>query len=108
MKRVAITGIGVVAPGGVGREAFWETLVTGKSACDLAEIDRLELFRSHMVDAVSAWTPLLFGLTEDEVRRLDRHIQFALVAAAEAWADSGLDILLVDPVRLGVAAGTAI
>jgi 3-oxoacyl-(acyl-carrier-protein) synthase len=108
MRRVVITGIGVVAPGGTGREAFWATLRTGKSACDIANIDHLEEFRSHVVGAVSDWTPLAFGLTEEDVKHLDRHIQFALVATAEAWADSGLDTAQIDLTRLGVAGGTAI
>src|SRR5579859_285264 len=108
MKRVVITGIGVVAPGGIGREAFWQTLEAGQSACDLADIDRLEDFRSQVVGAVSSFSPRSCGLTEDEIDRLDRHIQFALVAAAEAWSDSGLQESQLDLERLGVAGGTAI
>ena len=84
MRRVVITGIGVVAPGGTGREAFWETLETGKSACDVAEVDQLEKFRSQVAGTVSDWRPLTYGLTENDLSRLDRHIQFALVAVAEA------------------------
>jgi 3-oxoacyl-(acyl-carrier-protein) synthase len=108
MKRVVITGIGVVAPGGIGREAFWKTLETGTSACDLAKIDRLEQFRSQMVAAITDWDPLSYGLTQDEVNQWDRHIQFALVAATEAWIDSRLDFSHLDSSRLGVTAGTAI
>ncbi len=108
MKRVVITGIGVVAPGGTGREAFWHTLTTGKSACDLAQMDRLAEFRSQVVGAVTEWAPASYGLTEDEIDRLDKHIQFALVAAAEAWADSHLDHAQLDHSRMGLAGGTAI
>ena len=106
MKRVVITGIGVVAPGGTGREAFWKTLETGTSACDLAEIDHLELFRSQMVAAITNWAPLSYGLTQNEVNQWDRHIQFALVAATEAWIDSRLDFSRLDSSRLGVTAPT--
>ncbi|MBA2288533.1 MAG: beta-ketoacyl-[acyl-carrier-protein] synthase family protein [Ktedonobacteraceae bacterium] len=108
MRRVVITGIGVVAPGGTGREAFWKTLETGTSACDLVEMEHPENFRSLVVGAIRDWTPFAYGLTADEVDRLDRHIQFALVAAAEAWEDSSLDAATLDASRLGVAAGTAI
>ncbi len=108
MKRVVITGVGVVAPGGIGREAFWKTLETGSSACDLAKIDRLEQFRSQMVAAVADWDPLSCGLTQEEVNQWDRHIQFALLAATEAWIDSRLDFSHLDLSYLGVTAGTAI
>lgn len=109
MKRVVVTGIGVVAPGGVGREPFWDTLVTGKSACNLATtIEHLELFRSHMVGGIVDWDPVASGLSEEQIAHFDRHIQFALVAVAEAWADSGLDSSQLDVARMGVSAGTAI
>lgn len=108
MKRVVITGIGVVAPGGIGREAFWKTLETGTSACDLAKIDHLEQFRSQMVAAITDRDPLSYGLTQDEVNQWDRHIQFALVAAKEAWIDSRLDFSHLDLSCVGVTAGTAI
>lgn len=109
MKRVVVTGIGVVAPGGVGREPFWDTLVTGKSACNLATtIEHLELFRSHMVGGIVDWDPVASGLSEEQIAHFDRHIQFALVAVAEAWADSSLDHSQLDVARLGVSAGTAI
>lgn len=108
MARVVITGIGVVAPGGIGREAFWQTLVTGKSTADLVQLDHLERFRSQVVAAVKNWDPGHFGLTEEELARTSRHTQFGLVAAAEALRESGLDLAHIDPAHLGVAAGTAI
>ncbi len=108
METVMITGIGVVAPGGIGREAFWKTLVAGKSTADLAQIANLEQFRSQVVAAISDWDPYRFGLTEEEVARTSRHTQFGLVAVAEALLESGLDLTCLDLTRVGVAAGTAI
>jgi minimal PKS ketosynthase (KS/KS alpha) len=106
MQPVVITGIGVVAPGGVGREMFWETLSKGKSACGQLSLPNPERFRSQIAGEVLPWEPLALGLSTEEVENFDRHIQFALVAAAEAWQDSGLAEL--DRTRLGVSAGTAI
>ena len=108
MRRVVITGIGVVAPGGVGRERFRETLTSGKSACDTVEIERRDQFRSQVVGAVTDWHPLAYGLKAEEVDRLDRHIQFALVAVAEALVDSNLNTADLTAARAGVSAGTAI
>lgn len=103
-----ITGIGVVAPGGVGRETFWNTLVGGTSTGDYVNIENIERFRSHIACAVRDWEPLTYGLTEEEVAQWDRHIQFALAATQEAWADAGLTPSQIDTQRTGVSAGTAI
>jgi len=108
MARVMITGIGVVAPGGVGREAFWRTLVTGKSTAALVQLDNLDQFRSQVVSAVSDWDPGQSGLTEEELARTSRHTQFGFVAVAEALAECGLRLADLDASRIGVAAGTAI
>lgn len=108
MARVMITGIGVVAPGGVGREAFWQTLVTGKSTADLVQLANLEQFRSQVVAAVTDWNPSQTGLTEEEIARTSRHTQFGLVAVAEALAECGLRVDELDATRVGVSAGTAI
>jgi 3-oxoacyl-(acyl-carrier-protein) synthase len=108
MARVMITGIGVVAPGGIGRERFWQTLITGKSTADLVQLDNPERFRSQVVAAVPDWNPYQHGLTEEEVTRTNRHTQFGLVAVAEALRESGLDLTHLDTASLGIAAGTAI
>ena len=108
MARVMITGIGLVAPGGVGREAFWQTLVTGKSTADLVQFENREQFRSQVVAAVSDWDPCRFGLSAEEISRTGRHTQFGLVAVTEALAECGLRIGELDATRVGVSAGTAI
>ena len=108
MARVLITGIGVVAPGGMGREVFWQTLIRGESASALAQVANLDQFRSQVVAAVKDWDPYREGFSADDVARTSRHTQFGLVAAAEALVESGLDIASLDATRVGVAAGTAI
>ncbi len=106
MIPVVITGIGVIAPGGIGREMFWETLISGKSACDRVSLQDADRFRSQIAGEVTPWEPDTLGLNSAEVENFDRHIQFALVAAAEAWNDSNLSTC--EKTRLGVSAGTAI
>lgn len=108
MARVMITGIGVVAPGGVGREAFWQTLITGKSTANIVQLDNLNQFRSQVVSAVSPWDPHQFGLSNEEIARTSRHTQFGLVSVAEALADCGVDLARLDTTSAGVSAGTAI
>jgi 3-oxoacyl-[acyl-carrier-protein] synthase II len=89
--RVAVTGVGVVAPCGIGRDAFWAGLLA-------APEDR----RVRSVDGFDP-TPL-YG--PKEVRRVDRFAQFALAAATEALDDSGE--LGADPARCGVVIGTGV
>lgn len=108
MARAMITGIGVVAPGGVGRDAFWQTLIMGNSTSDSMRIDAPERFRSQVVAAVSDWNPEHFGFSAEEIARTSRHSQFGLVAAAEALSESGLDLTHLDTTRVGIAVGTAI
>ena len=92
-RRVAVTGVGVVASCGTGREAFWNGLLgpAPEGARRVADFD-----------ATSIYGP-------KEIRRVDRFTQFAAVAAEEALNDAGgLSGLGVDPARAGVMIGTGI
>ncbi|MET9497755.1 beta-ketoacyl-[acyl-carrier-protein] synthase family protein [Streptomyces sp. NPDC006552] len=106
MRRVVITGIGVVAPGGVGREAFWSLLSEGRTATRRITLFDAATFRSQIA-AEADFDPAAHGFAPAEARRLDRVAQFALVAAREAVADSGL-AGGADGERTGVTLGTAV
>jgi act minimal PKS ketosynthase (KS/KS alpha) len=106
MKRVVITGIGVVAPGGVGTEAFWSVLTAGRTATRGITLFDPAQFRSKIAAEVD-FDAEAHGFTAAETERLDRAAQFAVVGAREALADSGLDGGL-DPLRAGVALGSAL
>ncbi|OIK06002.1 beta-ketoacyl-[acyl-carrier-protein] synthase family protein [Streptomyces monashensis] len=106
MRRVVITGIGVVAPGGVGTRAFWSLLTEGRTATRRITHFDAGAFRSQIA-AEADFAPADHGFTPDEARRLDRVTQFALVAAREAVADSGL-VLDAEGERTGVALGSAV
>ena len=91
--RIAITGYGVVAPCGIGKEAFWKGLLgpgfTGSRSIELQD-----------------WDPLPYFDSPKDARRSDRCEQFALAAAGEAIAQSGT--LPYDPSRIGTIFGTGI
>ncbi|WP_042372855.1 beta-ketoacyl-[acyl-carrier-protein] synthase family protein [Streptacidiphilus neutrinimicus] len=106
-RRVAVTGLGVVAPGGIGVPAFWELLTAGRTATRGITLFDAEPFRSRIA-AECDFDPLSCGLDSETVQRCDRYIQFALVAAAEAMRDAGLDMAGQDPWRTGVSLGTAV
>ena len=107
MRRTAITGIGVVAPGGLTRESFWEAITAGRTATGRITAFDPSGFRSQIA-AEADFDPLQAGLNEHETRRQDRYIQFATAAALEASTDSGLDLERVDHDRMGVALGSAV
>ncbi|MEU1660128.1 beta-ketoacyl-[acyl-carrier-protein] synthase family protein [Streptomyces griseofuscus] len=106
MRRVVITGIGVVAPGGVGTADFWALLTEGRTATRRITLFDASSFRSRIA-AEADFDPAGHGFAPDEARRLDRVAQFALVAAREAVADSGL-VLAAEGERTGVSLGTAV
>ncbi|ETA02507.1 beta-ketoacyl-[acyl-carrier-protein] synthase family protein [Frankia sp. B2] len=90
-RRTAVTGIGVVAPGGVNRKEFWTLLTDGRTATRRLSFFDPTQFRSQ-VAAECDFDPAAAGLTAREIARNDRFAQFALAAALEAVEDSGLDL----------------
>jgi 3-oxoacyl-[acyl-carrier-protein] synthase II len=90
-RRVAVTGAGVVASCGTGKDAFWQGLLR-EAAPGLRRVED--------------WDPSPHYANPKEVRRADRFEQFAVAAAAEALAQSGRPA--GDPVRQGVVIGTGI
>jgi minimal PKS ketosynthase (KS/KS alpha) len=107
MRRSAVTGIGVVAPGGVSREAFWERITSGQTATRKITFFDPSGFRSQIA-AEADFDPHAAGLDDQEVNRMDRYVQFAVAAGIEAIADSGLDLEHVDRGRVGVTLGSAV
>ena len=94
-RRVVITGVGVLAPCGVGADAFW----AGLSKPVAPETHR----------NISDFDPAEWGLKHVDVRRIDRFAQLAIAAAALARQDAGLDeTASYDPYRCGVTMGTGI
>lgn len=108
MRRVAITGLGAVAPGGTNIKEYWELLVQGRSAIRTISLFDASPFRSRVAAEVD-FDPKASGLSPQEIRRLDRAGQFAVVAAREALADSNLpDSSNLPPERIGTALGSAV
>lgn len=104
-RRVVITGIGVIAPGGIGTQAFWNLLTEGRTATRPISLFDASVFRSRIAAEVD-FHPEEHGLTAQQARTMDRAAQFAVVATREAMADSGLTIDRPD--RVGVVVGSAV
>jgi minimal PKS ketosynthase (KS/KS alpha) len=106
-RRAVITGIGAVAPGGVGREEFWHVLVSGRSRVRMISLFDPTGFRSRVAAEVDL-DPRRAGLSYQEIRRMDRAAQFAVLSAREAVRDSGLNLAALDPGTVGVSIGSAV
>jgi 3-oxoacyl-[acyl-carrier-protein] synthase II len=91
--RVAITGLGVVAPCGIGKNDYWKGLL-GPGLTDRKYVE------------IENWDPLPYFSNPKDARRADRVEQFALAAASEAFAQAGT--LNVDPARFGTIFATGI
>lgn len=106
-RRTAVTGIGVVAPGGPTRERFWERVLAGRPAVtEIIPFDASR-YRSRIAahcDFDLASSGLDPGGLDDD----DRFILMALAAAHEAVTDADLDVAAQDPFTVGVSLGTAV
>ncbi|MEU1074173.1 MULTISPECIES: beta-ketoacyl-[acyl-carrier-protein] synthase family protein [unclassified Streptomyces] len=106
-RRVVITGMEVLAPGGIGTKNFWSLLSEGRTATRGITFFDPTPFRSRVAAEID-FDPYEHGLSPQEVRRMDRAGQFAVVASRGAVADSGLELGALDPYRIGVTVGSAV
>lgn len=107
MRRAAITGVGVVSAGGVGREGFWGLITSGRTATRRISFFDASAYRSQIA-AESDFTPEHAGVSPDEAQRMDRAAQFAVFCAQESLSDSGLEASNPAPERVGVSIGSAL
>lgn len=113
MRRVVLTGLGIVSPLGIGKEKFWQGLSSGRSATKhLSEIKSCQLFEnfnfaSQVISEVDDFDPVKLALP-NEIHRLDRFIQFAVSGALQAIQDAHLDLHAIERDRAGIALATAI
>lgn len=96
-----------MAPGGVGVKSFWDLLTNGRTATRGITFFDPTPFRSRVAAEID-FDPVAHGLTPQEIRRMDRAAQLAVVATREAVADSGLEPGGLSPERTGVTIGSAV
>ena len=107
-RRVVITGLGAVTPCGINVKDFWNSMLNGKSGVSTFEAISTEGHAVTIAAEIKAkdFNPEDF-LDAKEAKRMDRFTQFAMVAADEAIADSGIDDANIDPYRIGVIVSSA-
>jgi len=107
MKKIAITGIGVVSPSGIGKRQFWANIKSGRSF--IKEITRFDagLYPSHIagqIDDLEKYS----HISERLLKKIDTFSHLALVAAELALQDAAIDVKSEDPNLMGIFLGNAI
>lgn len=107
MKRVVITGMGVISPIGNGVSDFADGLFAGK--CGIGKITRFDTdgFKVKVAGEVKRFAQEEYGMEKGDARRMDLFTQYAMAAAHQAVEDSGI-VGSVAPERLGVYVGSGI
>lgn len=105
MKRVVITGLGVLSPIGNDVETFWNNLKNGVSGIDIIKTIDTSNIEIKVAGELKEFDPAAYGIDASTIRRSDRFTQYAMIASQQAMEDSQLTI---NPERLGVYIGSGI
>jgi len=107
-RRVAITGLGILSPIGIGVNENWQSIVAGRGG--ITQITQFDAtgYPSTIAGEVKNFDPTQFGISEKEARRMDRFIQLGMAASIEAIKDSGLQVTEENAERIGVHLGSGI
>ena len=106
-RRVVITGLGAITPIGNNVEEFWKSIRESKCGIDqITEFDASN-FKVQLAGEVKGYNPEEH-FDRREAKRIDKFSQFAVVAAREAWKDSGLDKEKENMERVGAIIGSGI
>jgi len=104
---VVVTGVGVVSPIGIGKETFWQSLLSGKCGIGLVTHFDTSSYPCKFAAEVADFEPGDYFNLKD-ARRLSRGSQFAIVSTQQALADGQIELSQEDPYRVGVIYGTAL
>ncbi len=105
--RVVVTGTGVISPVGHNTQDFWSALVEGRHGIVTLAMEDENEYKVKTAAPVKDFDPTLY-MDRKEARRMDRYCQFAVVAAQEAVASSGIDFSKMDPYEVGVMIGSGV
>ncbi|MFH0917644.1 MAG: beta-ketoacyl-ACP synthase II [Candidatus Omnitrophota bacterium] len=107
-KRVVITGLGIISPVGNDVASFWESLKEGKSATALTTSFDASAFDSKIAAEIKNFDPTQHGISLKEIKRTAKFAQYAVAAAKQAVASSGLNLDQENRDRIGVIIGSGI
>ena len=106
-NRVVVTGLGVLSPNGIGKDAFWKANLNGSSGVDTLHGFDVSDMPSKVAAQVRDFDPRAF-MHESVAKRADRFAHFGIAAAHMAMEDSGMNMERVDKERIGVIMGSGL
>jgi 3-oxoacyl-[acyl-carrier-protein] synthase II len=106
-RRVAITGVGIVAPNGIGIQNFWDSLVHGRSGIGKITHFDASSYSSQVAGEVNDFDPTNY-MSPKNARRMDRFAQFSVAATRMALDDARIEISEKNSERIGISLGSAL
>ena len=107
LRRAVITGIGAVAPNGIGKEAYWKGLREGQNCVDKITFFDVSTYPSKMAAEIKNFDPHEYILQHNEVKRMGRSSHLAIAASKLALKDSQLTADKFKELNVIVGSGTA-
>ncbi len=107
LRRVVVTGLGVISPVGIDVSSAWHSIINGRSG--IGPITRFDAtaFNTHIAGEVIGFDPAKY-MSGKEARRYDSFIHYGIAAAKEALADAGIAPHPANPERYGLSIGSGI
>lgn len=107
MRRVVITGVGVMSPIGSDKDQYWENLTAGKSGITAVESFDASQYPCQIAGEIKDFDPVRH-MEKREAKKVDRYTQLGVAAGLQAWNDAGLDDLELNKEEIGVLVGSGI
>jgi 3-oxoacyl-[acyl-carrier-protein] synthase II len=101
LKRVVVTGLGVLSPIGNDVQTYWDNLVAGVSGADTITLFDASKFKTQFACEVKGFN-IEDHMDRKEARKMDRYAQFAMVASDQAIVDAGLNLDTLNKDKVGV------
>jgi len=106
-RRVVVTGVGPLTPIGLGKDEFWQGLINGKSGVTKISYFDPSPFPTKIAAELKGFNPEGY-IEKKDLKRMDKFVQYAVVATKMAIQDSKLDLSQEDPTQIGVIVGSGI
>ncbi|VAX33330.1 3-oxoacyl-[acyl-carrier-protein] synthase, KASII [hydrothermal vent metagenome] len=107
LRRVVVTGLGLITPLGIGAEENWTAMLEGRSGIGTITSFDSSPLPVHIAGEVKGFDPADY-IEKKEIKKMDRFIHFAIAASQMAMDDSGLSITEANAERVGVVVGSGI